>query len=364
MNTFSREDAGPEGWRDWFTAPSARELHAVRRSMCEHMQTVFEQRAMASMLELGKATLIPDAPTPEASARLLLDDEHQRLSQAQLYYVNDEMANIAHVAGDKLPNFRLAPQDVPAERGFVFWENPIGSYYADEQVGAERIYIFGASWGPTTLTSDGGVWVTFFSATNYPNQVDHLCAADRSLSRTEALKWARSLRSELTWDNETFLYWTDEDIPLDEIRMGSTGSTQTDDELTLTPWVQRLRATWLLMTQRGYANSEPQPMPRQARRRAEREGFDARPVEVVRLWASAPRSSTDASEEEGAGTGRKVTVRHEVVGHWKHIPYGPNRSQRRLDWIHSYPRGPKDQPLSKREKVYLINRADTAPPTE
>lgn len=361
--SFSREDLGPEGWRDWFTVPGPREMHAVRHSIIEHMQTDFERRAMAAMLEMGKATLVPVAPTPEASAGMLLDDEIQRLSQAQIYYVNDEMTNVAHVAGDKLPNFRLSPEDMPAERGFVFWETPIGSYFADEVIGADRIYIFGASWGPSTLTDSGGVWVTFYSATNYPTQVEHLCAEDRSLSRTEALRWARTLRAEMTWDNETYMYWTDHDIPLDELTMGSTGSTQAEDELTLTPWVQRLRATWLLMTQRGYTSTESQSMPRQARRRAEREGRDARPVEVIRLRGSDPRGA--ATGEQGAGTGRKLTLRHEVVGHWKHVAYGPERSKRRLDWIHSYERGPKDAPLTTPEKVYLLDRANTtAPPSK
>lgn len=362
VSSISREDRGREGWREWFTPPTARELHAVRRSMVEHLQNSFEQQAMAQMLELGKATLIPHAPTPQASARLLLDDEYQRLTKAQLYYVNDEMTDIAHVAGDKLPNFRLSPEDIPAEQGFVFWENPIGSYYANEWVGAERIYIFAASWGPSTLTTDGGVWVTFWSATNYANLVDHLCAAERSMSRSEALRAARSLRAELTWDNETYMYWTESDIPLSEITLGNTGSTQADDELTLTPWVQRLRATWLLMMQRGYTSTDSLPMNRQSRRRAERDGFDSRPVEIIRLRGSAPRGT--AASEGDAGTGRKLSVRQAVVGHWKHIAYGPNRSKRRLDWVDGYMRGPEGAPLASRDKVYLVDRANTTPPNE
>jgi len=55
-------------------------------------------------------------------------------------------------------------------------------------------------------------------------------------------------------------------------------------------------------------------------------------------------------------SGRVLTRRHLVRGHWTHQPYGPGRSLRRLQWIDSYIRGPADAPLDRRERVYAWRR--------
>ncbi|MDO5067428.1 MAG: hypothetical protein Q4D96_09140 [Propionibacteriaceae bacterium] len=62
-----------------------------------------------------------------------------------------------------------------------------------------------------------------------------------------------------------------------------------------------------------------------------------------------PHRSHDTTPE---GSGRKLRTRHLVRGHWTNQPHGPGRSQRRLQWIDSYVRGPEDAPLIERERVW------------
>ena len=54
---------------------------------------------------------------------------------------------------------------------------------------------------------------------------------------------------------------------------------------------------------------------------------DMRPMRQV-------HTTTDA-------TGRRLTTRHVVRGHWTHQPYGPKRSLRRLQWVAPFIRGPE-----------------------
>lgn len=51
-------------------------------------------------------------------------------------------------------------------------------------------------------------------------------------------------------------------------------------------------------------------------------------------------------------SGRKLRTRHLVRGHWTHQPHGPNNTQRRLQWIDTYTRGPEGAPLTQRERVW------------
>lgn len=60
--------------------------------------------------------------------------------------------------------------------------------------------------------------------------------------------------------------------------------------------------------------------------------------------------------EDRGQSGRTLTRRHVVRGHWTHQPYGPARSLRRVQWIESYIRGPEGAPLDERTLVYQWRR--------
>lgn len=76
----------------------------------------------------------------------------------------------------------------------------------------------------------------------------------------------------------------------------------------------------------------------QAARRSPRDA----PVLVVDL-KPARRALLDAPTADH-DTGRRLTTRHVVRGHWKNTPHGPGASLRRLQWIDDYIRGPQGAP--------------------
>lgn len=55
-------------------------------------------------------------------------------------------------------------------------------------------------------------------------------------------------------------------------------------------------------------------------------------------------------------TGRRLTTRHVVRGHWTHQPYGVGRSRRRLQWIAPFIRGPQEAPFVATETVNVWRR--------
>ena len=69
---------------------------------------------------------------------------------------------------------------------------------------------------------------------------------------------------------------------------------------------------------------------------------DMRPMRQV-------HTTTDA-------TGRRLTTRHVVRGHWTHQPYGPKRSLRRLQWVAPFIRGPQEAPFVGTDTVTVWRR--------
>lgn len=61
-------------------------------------------------------------------------------------------------------------------------------------------------------------------------------------------------------------------------------------------------------------------------------------------------------DDPETGSGRKLTVRHYVRGHWTHQAHGPNHSLRRLQWIAPYIKGPHDAPLQDTDRVMVWRR--------
>ncbi|MFB9686593.1 hypothetical protein [Amycolatopsis plumensis] len=104
---------------------------------------------------------------PDLGARLLLEDEHQRLSRAQLFYVTADITRLVRQAAPSLKNhWDTQPQDIPAPTGFMLFAEPLADYVRED---GKRIDVVAVSWGGTELfTSDtGGLWVTFWSATDF-----------------------------------------------------------------------------------------------------------------------------------------------------------------------------------------------------
>ncbi|QQQ77405.1 hypothetical protein IOD16_02360 [Saccharothrix sp. 6-C] len=339
--------------RGFWKPPAPRELPALRAALAEHMRNPFNLEMTARTLAAGKGALIPPGP-PHQAAATLLADEHRRLRAAQLYYVTEEMTELARVAGAGLPDHRLHRDDLPSSGGFVQFASPIGGYVSDDEgMGPRRTHIVACSWGDTTMkTSRDGVWLTFWCPVN-TSWLAELFVHTEGYSQTDAERVVRATHTELLWDNEAFVPFDGEDR-VGLIAANRDVTDQVDPSQSIAPWIQTVRAAWLLMTQPGITDVEHQRLPRQQQRRAARDGYPASDVHVVRLRT---HPAADRDTDGNGGGPRAYTVRWMVRGHWRQQPHGPNRSLRRPVWINPHLKGPADAPLATTEKVYLVDRA-------
>ena len=67
-------------------------------------------------------------------------------------------------------------------------------------------------------------------------------------------------------------------------------------------------------------------------------------------------------EEGHAGSGRKITKKFMVSGHYRLQPHGPGRTQRRLQFIEPFEKGPDAAELMSR--TYHVPDQDRAMPDE
>lgn len=113
---------------------------------------------------------------------------------------------------------------------------------------------------------------------------------------------------------------------------------------------RRLLATlWLLATQPGIADSAMRNADRAEQRRSERKG--QRPPPPVRVVDLRRRARSSSKHEP---TGRHMTVRTIVTGHWRNVPWGPGKLLRRPVWIAPFVRGPEDAPLVQHATVKML----------
>lgn len=81
-----------------------------------------------------------------------------------------------------------------------------------------------------------------------------------------------------------------------------------------------------------------------------------RPGDVVSIVDLRTMRYVRTDDAERDASGRKLTVRFVVRGHWTHQAYGPGRSERRLQYVAPYLKGPEGAPLVGGEKVMVWRR--------
>lgn len=340
---------------EW-TPPEPRQIPALRESLAEQMRNPNEHANLAVMLSDGQGTVNPLPGDPSRSAAMLLNDERDRLLAAHLFSVTNDMTELARRAGAQLPNWEVRRSDVPSTAGFMCFGGPIGSYVSEHE--RRTVEIVAASWRPTRFSGeeDSNLWLTFWSATDFDAIADKLTA--QGWPRRNVRSLARKARADLCWDNESVLvYDTDEAVlhsnwpepmPVDARKVNMATETTT-------PWINVVRAAWLLMRQEKMTETTEEPLPRTVRRRAERQGFDASSVRVVHLHRT--RHRPDSSDSGGEGS--KHTVQYPVTGHWRQQPYKSRGTVERI-WIDEHWRGPEDAPV-KVSKNWKVNVLDEPP---
>lgn len=348
-------DTSPPPWEP----PAPRELPALREALAEQTRSPLEHQALVQLLGRGKGTLSPHTGDLAQDATILLQEERGRLADAVLYYVTADMTRLAMVAATSLPVHSLHPHDVPAERGFLVFAEPIGTYQPDETDNpAEQTQIVAVSWGPSgAVAPDSGVWLTFWAMTDYESNARHI-RQEIGGSLDDARRRVRAMRAELTWDNEVVLHWGASRIAV--FNTGRPGQALRTEEIDTTSggwhqvkdstlgWSHIVRAAWLLMTQPGVTDVDDQPASRTVRRRAERDGFSSPAVRVVRI---RHREDTPTRAEP---SGRTYSVRWTVRGHWRN-QYYPARQEHRPLWINPHIKGPDGAPLRTGQTVHLLD---------
>lgn len=108
-----------------------------------------------------------------------------------------------------------------------------------------------------------------------------------------------------------------------------------------------IAALFTLLHQEGIAGHHVERPARPIVRRVQRAGFpkeaaNVRVITLRRIHQDEAGASTEIVEHDGTGTGRKLTKRVLVNGHWRNQPYGKGRALRRLIWIAPYVKGPDD----------------------
>lgn len=329
-------------------APAPSAVPQLRAAMARQMRNPWEIRQNAGALAMGRGSITPMAPTPEAAAQILCEQEYQRLRTAELYFVSAEMTTLAVTAGESLPDFHLEPHDVPSPTGFIVFAEPIGSYINTDGGFAARVPIVAASWGPFALPTfpRGGVWFTYYTPTNWAGLERMLAAQTGHPVRSAQRARLRRLRGPLTWDNKAALGYGSKARA--HFKPGDSHSGDPDD---FAPWAQTLRAAWLLMNQPNIAEAQDLHRTRASARRDQRDGLSTGPVRLLHL-RPATRAQGAPDDDRAA---RRYTCRWMVKGHWRQQWY-PSRQVHRPIWINPHIKGPDGKPLKTSETVHIWDR--------
>jgi hypothetical protein len=292
----------------------------------------------------GRQGMAP-AGSPTQAAAHLAGAEVRRLREAELFYVTEQMTDLAVAAASKLPDFCLMPEDLPAPTGFIYFAKPIAkvdynSYYSNESVSP----IVAASWshwtGDNPYWVRGGVWVTWY--TDIPAMLEN--AISRGVVSRDDARILAYGTARLAIDNESQSPFTLKPIPalIDGELFDGLGP-----EDSLGHWLAVLKTAWLLMTQ-PVASVSDATFDRPSRRRLERQGKVPPRVRVITLRRPVVPSSPGESDRE---------YHHQwiVRGHWRQQWY-PARQVNRPIWIAPHVKGPEGVPLLGGERVYEWKR--------
>ncbi|MEW2508474.1 hypothetical protein AB0878_49250 [Amycolatopsis sp. NPDC047767] len=300
-------------------------------------------------LAAGNGTLRP-ADDPASAAALLLADEYRRLSQAKLFYVTEDITTlILHTARSVKDHWDVRPHDVPSLNGFVHFGRPMAEYIRED---GATVQIVALSWGPTDLMNspDAGLWLTFWSATDYPAAE----AALRNLGagHAEAARLARIHQAELTWDNEIYLPWGKSEPTVRESGVRLANPSKMSATKTTLEWLPVVIAAWLFCLPNSFTEVKENPVPKSLRRRTERAGLDSSPVRVV----SVSRKPRSRSPSRGTGeSGRTVGVQFPVAPFVRWQACGPGWEDRRRRIVAGHWRGPVGAPVRIGKTVNLVD---------
>lgn len=311
---------------------AATAVPGIRRAMMRGCLAE-EQRAhriAASALTPRQAS---EAAKTAADYRLIA----QRLDLAECYWVAWDMAASAMAAAADVPS--MDRQDAPSMNGLMLFSKPLPPLPVDRAGGVamrgphgtiqstDPVPVDGVAW---MIRSDDIVVLPLVRTGRLPGPI-HDAPMPVQIFETAQAKLPAVL-AEMTSDVR------------DE--WGMLAGVEPDPAMS--GLLAFLSACWVLMMTPTVAERKTLDG-----RWGGRATGQTRPGDLVTAVDLRPlryvRADTDSS-------GRRLTTRHIVRGHWTHQPFGHERAQRRLQWIAPYVRGPEGAPLVQTEKVMVWRR--------
>jgi hypothetical protein len=257
-------------------------------------------------------------------------------ASADLYYVNADMTQIAHTAGQDLDVFALTPDDLPTQSGLLVWEQPIG----DDAPHWAPVAVTWLAAGPRFAVT---LWVPADAYADWATRTD-----PTSLGSTRAIRAGRLIMRGQT-----------QSLPLDgEDRPWAAMDLQHNDTT-----VRTLLATWLLIRQpaseRTLHQVEELPAPKTVQRRLRQAHLD--PTSPVRLVTLRTALRPERAAGPGSRDHAEKVYRHRwmVKLHRRTYPDKTDPTGKARKWIGPYlavPKGCEDAPLLGTERVNVLRR--------
>lgn len=300
------------------------------------MSAVVEQEA-DRLQDLRRRAAAINAATIEAEFGSLIDQYHalsDACDHAERYWVSSDMAAVALDAASDVPQLRA--EDAPSQAGFIAFAAPMPDFPTDT-IGGLALRDDHRTDIPYTdpVPVDGLLW----RLDNTTVTIWLVCRDQRlplPLLGTPSLGLTPFMRLQATMPAQFDTRFT---------ALGSDG-VAVNDPAHLGP-LALLSACWVLMATPTVA--EHRHLDGHWGGRATP---STQPDHLVTTIDLRPLRTIDTT----TNSGRKLTVRHLVRGHWTHQAYGPHHSQRRLQWIAPYIKGPADAPLIHTERVWIWRR--------
>jgi hypothetical protein len=335
--------------------------------------------------------------------------ECDNLRRSHLYWVSAEMVDLLIATASSIPDDVVyGDLLLPASSGFVVFEKPW--FGIDAETEGHQIAVHAMNWGGgllpplplrgpkrTPCLSVTCYQYVDFSTTMAAATMDMVAAmgADQHMVDAEHVpidvisddpEIERQLRERLSMHTGLAMIREDHDCGVLVISPASMAKRQAmriagrtwlplgrsdwpiGDKLCDPPWPMNetatasyvedrkvLAAMWLLLHEKAVARTETHYVDRPVRRRAMKAGIEEAATMGVQVVTLRKLERTVSTSEPGA-SGRRLTVRHPVTGHFAWRRCGKGRTQRRLTFIHPYIKGPPDAPLVIKTRVNAWRR--------
>jgi len=260
--------------------------------------------------------LLHDRRLMPRSARLLQQNMVSIFSQADTYYISEEIADVLVAGFDTLPNTPLGEVRPNSLYGWAFFQRPMVCPFPTR--GNVTWTIQALAWGPFGWDSDEGLNLGIFVRNPWSSHLP--CSGMTSWD------W------ESGWDRDGWI----------------VDAGVADRELT--DWTRKLAFSFFAFIRQECVSIQHQSVSRPIRRHLP-PSYTAEPViKIIQLRRRSP--ATNGLEPQS----RDYSCRWLVRGHWRNQFY-PSSKSHRPRFIPAYVKGPDDKPLkSTKSSIFAVVR--------